>query len=101
VRDLLRTNPAYHDRRRHVRTGPPPKLTPAHAAFLTSPLTLQKWACKTLAERAVLFHRRFPESKISRSSLHRLYQSSGIKRKALKFMKTMKYQTPEKRNLQI
>jgi hypothetical protein len=55
------------------------------------------WACKTLAERVVLFHRRFGELCISAKTLHNLYKTSGIKRKALRFVKTMRYQEPEER----
>jgi hypothetical protein len=61
----------------------PSKLSQEHVAYLTSPLTLQKWACKTLMERTVLFHRRFGETKISPSTLRQVYKRAGIKRKAL------------------
>ena len=64
-------------------------------------MVLQKWACKTLAERVVLFHRRFGEAKISTQTLFQAYKKSGIKRKALRFVKTMRYQEPEQRKLLI
>lgn len=74
-------------------------LSPEHVAYLTSPVILQKWACKTLAERVVLFHRRFGEARISVKTLYNLYKRSGIKRKALRFVKCMRYQEPEERRL--
>lgn len=49
----------------------------------------------------VLFHRHFGEVKISTSTLHQLYKKNGIKRKALRFVKTSKYQEPEKRAIAI
>jgi hypothetical protein len=39
----------------------------------------------------VLFHLQFPEVKISVPFLQKLYMSRGIKRKALRFVKTLKY----------
>ena len=66
---------------------------------MTSPAILQKWACKTLAERVVLFHRRFGEVSISVKTLYNLYKKTGIKRKALRFVKTMRYQDPEERKM--
>ena len=62
-------------------------------------MILQKWACKTLAERVVLFHRRFGEVTISVKTLFNLYKKNGIKRKAFRFVKTMRYQEPEERRL--
>ena len=74
-------------------------LSPEHVAYLTSPVILQKWACKTLVERVVLFHRRFGEARISVKTLSNLYKKSGIKRKALRFVKCMRYQEPEERRM--
>ena len=53
-------------------------------------MILQKWACKTLAERVVLFHRRFGEVTISVKTLFNLYKKNGIKRKVFRFVKTMR-----------
>ena len=49
----------------------------------------------------VLFHRGFGEIKISPSTLLKLYRSRGIKRKALRYVKTLRYQDPEKRQAYI
>lgn len=76
-------------------------MEPHHIAYLTSPLTLQKWACRSLVERAVLFHRRFGEVKISAWTLSRVYRKAGIKRKAIRFSKRMSYNAPEKRQQEI
>jgi transposase len=84
-----------------VKKGRQPLLSAQHLAYLVSPMVLQKWACKTLAERVVLFHRRFGEAKISTQTLLQAYKKSGIKRKALRFVKTMRYQEPEQRKLLI
>ena len=64
VRVLLKQDPAKPDRRKVVKRGPRSLLSAQHLAYLTSPLIQQKWACKTLAERVILFHRRFGEAKI-------------------------------------
>ena len=45
----------------------------------------------------MLFHRRFGEIKIDYSTILRVYREHGIKRKALRYVKTLKYQAPEKR----
>ena len=96
---LLKANPDRPDHRKAIKKGPSPILSPEHAAYLTSPAILQKWACKTLAERVVLFHRRFGEVSISVKTLYNLYKKTGIKRKALRFVKTMRYQEPEERKM--
>ena len=96
---LLKANPDRPDHRKAIKKGPSPILSPEHAAYLTSPAILQKWACKTLAERVVLFHRRFGEVSISVKTLYNLYKKTGIKRKALRFVKTMRYQDPEERKM--
>ena len=94
---LLKADPALPDHRKTLKKGPSPMLSPEHIAYLTSPAILQMWACKTLAERVVLFHRRFGELCISAKTLHNLYKTSGIKRKALRFVKTMRYHEPGER----
>ena len=59
-------------------------------AYLTHPLMLHKRACKSFSKRVVLFHFLFPEVKISVQSLQKLYMSKGIKRKYLRFIKSLK-----------
>jgi hypothetical protein len=81
--------------------GAPSKLEPRHVAFLTDIATLQAWGARSLAERAVLFHRQFGEIKITPSTLRRVYRRHNITRKALRYVKTLKYQPPEMRALEI
>ena len=45
------------------------KFAAHHIGYLLSEQTLQEWAAKTLKERCILFHRRFPEVSISKSYL--------------------------------
>jgi len=97
VRMIIDMKSPSNDHAIGVRRGRPPKLSANHVSCLTSPFTLQKWACRTLAERTVLFHRQFGEIKISSWTLFRIYQKAGIKRKALRFTKRMSYKAPEKR----
>ena len=49
------------------------QLDQEHAAFLTDERVLEAWSGKTLKERTVLFHRRFPDKRIAVTSLRRLY----------------------------
>ena len=97
--DLLKIDPGLADHRKALKNGPSPTLSPEHVEYLTSPMILQKRACRTLAERVVLFHRRFGEVTISVKTLYNLYRKNGSKWKALKFVKTMRYQEPEERRL--
>ena len=39
------------------------------------------WAARTLKERCVLFHRRFPEVSISKSNLQKIYKENKMKRR--------------------
>ena len=52
--------------------------------FLLKKETLILWAGRTLKERSILFHRRFPHKKIAVTSLRRLYSANGIKRKIVR-----------------
>ena len=49
---------------------------------------MTEWAGRTMKERVVLFHRRFPNKRISLTALYRLYKANGVKRKAVKVNKT-------------
>ncbi len=62
---------------------PKSKLRDNHIQFLISQEILDLWADKTLAERCVLFHRKFPEIKISPSTLSLLYRRNGIRKKVI------------------
>ena len=96
---LLKIDPALPDHRKALKKGPSPTLSSEHVAYFTSPMILQKLACKTLAERVVLFHRRFGEVTISVKTFFNLYKKNGIKRKVFRFVKTMRYQEPEEQRL--
>ena len=48
-----------------------------------------------LAQRAVMFHRRWPERKVSPSTICKLYRANKIKRKALGFRKYRKASSEE------
>ena len=55
-----------------------------HIKFLTNPQTLQRWAGCSLKQRAIYFHRQFTDKRIAVTSLRRLYQKHGIKRKKVR-----------------
>ena len=63
------------------------------AAFLKDPETLKAWAGRSLAERAVLYHRRFVHKTISAMELCRFYKRNKISRKAVNRYKAA---TPER-----
>ena len=63
------------------------ELSQEHRDFLLKPLTLKQWAGLTLQERTVLFHRRFPDKRISTTSLRRLYLRNGVRRKKVRQVK--------------
>ena len=52
--------------------------------FLTNPETLRLWAGKSMKERTILFHRKFPNKRIAVTSLRRPYLSKVIKRKVVR-----------------
>jgi hypothetical protein len=60
------------------------KLQPHHVGFLVNKDTLNRWAHMSLNERAVQFHRKFPETVASRSTIRRVYQAYKIKFKQIK-----------------
>ena len=55
----------------------------------------------TLAQRAVMFHRRWPERKVSPSTICKLYRANKIKRKAVRFRKVRKETSEETFALQM
>lgn len=71
----------------HRCSGRIPKFAYEHYAFLAQEATLDAWAEYSLQQRAVLFHRRFPEVRISKSHLHRIYNKLKIKHKVIKLQK--------------
>ena len=60
---------------------PARRLEQHHVDYLLSERTLERWAGKTLAERAALFTAAFPDKTIAVTTLRRLYLRHGIKRK--------------------
>ena len=60
------------------------KLLGHHVAYLVHPATLQAWAPLSLAERSVLFHRQYPETTASPSTISRVYRRHGVKFKQIK-----------------
>ena len=101
VRRILKQCEAGGPNKDMRTVGAPSKLEPRHVAFLTDIATLQAWGARSLAERVVLFHRHFGEIKITPSTLRRVYRRHNITRKALRYLKTLKYQPPEMRALEI
>ena len=63
------------------------KLTAEHIAFLTSQATLRTMAGCTLQERSTLFRRKFPNVKITRNILQRLYAKHKIRKKVVRMVK--------------
>ena len=55
------------------------KLEQHHLDNLCSQRTLREWAHLSLKQRAVMFHRTFPEIKISATLLQKTYKMCGIK----------------------
>jgi hypothetical protein len=62
-------------------------VLPEHVEYLISEKTLEKYAGKTLEQRALIFHRKNPELKITKSQLWHLYRKNGIKRKVIRKIK--------------
>ena len=60
------------------------QLEQKHIEFLISTETLNLWAGKTLAERVLLFHRKFANKNIAVTSLRRLYLKNRVKRKVVR-----------------
>ena len=65
------------------------KLEEEHVAFLLNERVLEQWAGKTMKERTVLFHRRFPDKRIAVTSLRRLYLKHKIRRKRVRHEKVL------------
>jgi hypothetical protein len=64
----------------HKRT----KLSPNHVQFLTSDDILNEWAHFSLKERAIMFHRQFPEIHISPTLIRRVYKKFKITFKSIR-----------------
>jgi hypothetical protein len=55
------------------------KLEQHHIDYLCSHQTLREWAHLSLIQRARMFHRTFPEIKVSASLIQRTYKRQGIR----------------------
>ena len=72
---------------RDVIDPPKKKLRQKHIDYLVNPQTLRYWAHLSLKQRAVLFHRQFPELRISASQIHRIYKDHAIRYKYIQRVK--------------
>ena len=63
------------------------KLQRHHIEYLLDKGTLNEWAHLSLKQRAVMFHRQYPELKISSSLLHRAYKDHGVRYKYIQRIK--------------
>ena len=80
--------------------GPRRKLSQHHVDYLCSHQTLTAWAHLSLQQRAVLFHRQFPELRVSASLLKRTYRLHGVKFKRIRSgKKIIDYADPYYREL--
>src|SRR3569623_103373 len=71
-------------RRRKVIAKQRAKLNEEHKEYLLKETTLRQWSYLSLAQRCVLFHRQFPELKISHSLLFRFNREHRIRYKKIK-----------------
>ncbi len=55
--------------------------------FIKDPVCVRKWAGLSLAERAILLHRRFPKVRVSGSTIGLYYRKLRIKMKAVAIKK--------------
>ena len=87
------TRVTLHKKRKSQRDQPERIIEAEQEAYLKDPAILKAWAGRSLIERAVLYHRRFPHKVLSAMELCRFYRRNKIKRKAVTRYKTA---TPEK-----
>lgn len=73
----------------HCRHCPEKELTQEQVNYLCDESTLSSWRTFSLVQRAALFGKRFPGSRISVSKLRRVYRLNGIKMRTLKFKKSL------------
>jgi hypothetical protein len=69
------------------------KLEEPQLKFLMSEETLRLWSALTLKERVVLFHRKFPNKRVSTEGLRRLYLKHRVKNKQVVQRKGMPQST--------
>ena len=66
------------------------KLEPQHLEYLRSESTLRSWSGRSLEDRRRLFHRQFPELRLSKYYMRLTYQEAGIKRRMISKGKKLK-----------
>ena len=72
---------------KEVFSAPTKKLAKNHIDYLVDEQTLKYWAHLSLKQRAVVFHRQFPELRISASQINRIYKEHGIRFKYIQRVK--------------
>ena len=83
IRDLIKLGLESKIKKIRIEPRKRTKLEQHHLDFLSSPQTLNRWAHLSLKMRVIMFHRAFPEVKISVTLLRRLYKKHGIKFKCI------------------
>ena len=66
------------------------QFTKEQVEYLTNKKTLDKWVSKSLEERACLFKKRYPDSKVTVYKLRKLYTKFKIRKKAIIYGKIPK-----------
>ena len=74
VRRLILQGIRDFNKMKEFKRAPRRKLSKKHIEYLCSHQTLTAWAHLSLKQRIVMFHRQFPELKISTDLLHRTYK---------------------------
>ena len=84
VRQLIGQGLKDFNSKKEFKRAPRRKLAQQHLDYLCSHQTLTAWAHLSLQQRVVMFHRQFPELRISASLLLKTYKQHGIKFKFIK-----------------
>ena len=87
VRRLLSVAIYWISSEKDLGSKPKSKLQARYKEYLLHPETLRAWAHLSLKQRAVMFHRQFPELKISASLLQRTYRAGGVRYKYIRKVK--------------
>jgi hypothetical protein len=100
VRRLITQGLKDFDDKKEVRPSTRHKLSQHHIEYLCRQQTLTAWAHLSLQQRTVMFHRQFPELRISSTLLSRTYKEHGIKFKFIRRgKKVIDYSDPHYRHL--
>ena len=84
VRRLIAQGLKELDKGQKARPPPRVSLTQEHLNFLCSKNTLNAWAHLSLEQRVIMFHRQFPELRITITILRKIYKKNGIKFKFIR-----------------